>query len=90
MLVMTRGINDRVADDTTFAKRVTEGIARFTRRDWGDVGEEDWSTNAENIQSLLDGGGGFVLASYEGENGLDKFWIIRDAQATTVLFPSEY
>ena len=90
MLAMTRGINDRVADDTAFAKRVTEGIARFTRRDWGDVSEEDWSTNAENIQSLLDGGGGMVLASYAGENGLDKFWIIRDSQATTVLFPSEY
>ena len=90
MLVMTRGINDRVADDNTFARRVTEGVARFARKDWGDVSEDDWVTNAENIESLSGGGGGFVLASYEGENGLDKFWIIRDTQATTVLFPSEY
>ena len=90
MLVMTRDINNRVADDTAFAKRVTEGIARFARKDWGDVCEEDWSSNTENMQSLNDGNGGMVLASYEGTNGLDKVWIIRDAQATTVLFPSEY
>jgi len=88
MLVMTKGINNRISDDTNFAKRVTDGLARFARRDWGDVSEIDWVTNDEHSDHVKDGER--VMASYEDEQGLNKFWIIRDEQATTVLFPSEY
>ena len=90
MLVMTRGINDRVATDTDFAKRVSKSVGRFMQRDWGDVAGEDWVTNAENYESLEGGGGGMVLASYLDDKGMDKICIIRDTEAITVLYPSEY
>lgn len=34
-LLMTRGVNDRVADDTQFAKFVIESLRRHARGDWG-------------------------------------------------------
>ena len=86
MLVMNRGVNDRVAGDVGFAKLVTDSIARFARRDWGDDVEGD--DRRENDWSIDNGAR--VLAGY-GE-GDDRVWIIREADgsATTVLFPSEY
>ena len=86
--VFTQGINEKVATDTSFAKAVTSGLARFIRRDWGDVDDFDRNRNEENRDSLDSGGYGMILASYG--TGQDKFWIIRNLEATTVLFPSEY
>ena len=85
MLVMTRGVNDRVAGDVGFAKLVTDSIARFARRDWGEMADEDIKANDWSIDN-----GARVLAGY-GE-GDDRVWIIREADgsATTILFPSEY
>jgi hypothetical protein len=85
MLVMTRGVNDRVAVDTGFGKHVTKSIVRFTRRDWGEICDEDRNANEWAATN-----GARILASY-GE-GDDRVWIIREADgsATTVLFPSEY
>ena len=85
MLVMTRGVNDRVALDTSFAKLVTDSITRFVWRDWGEMCDEDTKGNDWAIDN-----GARVLAAYGAEP--DKVWIIRehDGSATTVLFPSEY
>jgi len=85
-LVMTRGVNDLVADDEAFAKFVTESLARHVKGDWGELGDED---KAENGLSLKEGFR--ILSAYEfGE--LPKIWIIteRDRSATTILFPDEY
>ncbi len=87
-MLLTKDINKRVAEDTEFAKAVSAGIARFLQGDWGDVDSEDRKTNDINKQSLQTSGSGFTLGSYGA--GTDKFWIIEDGQATTVLFPSEY
>lgn len=85
-LVMTRGVNDRVADDTEFAKFVHESMARHARGDWGDLGEED---KKENELSLREG---FRLLSAYEKPPLPKIWVITEADrsVTTVLFPSEY
>ena len=85
MLTMTRGMNDRVATDLSFAKHVTDSFLRFARRDWGEMADEDIKANDWSVDN-----GARVLAGYgEGE---DRIWIIRehDASVTTVLFPSEY
>ena len=34
-LMMTRGVNDKVAEDTEFARFVTESLKRHARGDWG-------------------------------------------------------
>ena len=85
MLVLTRGVNDRVAVDEDLAKHVVQSIARFRRRDWGEMCDEDRTANDWSIDN-----GERVLSAY-GE-GDSKVWIIRehDGRATTVLFPSEY
>ena len=85
-LVWTRGVNDRIADDTPFAKMVMNSLRRHATGDWGSVPEEDKETND---QALKDGDR--LLSAYEAE-GLPRIWIITewDRSVTTVLFPDEY
>jgi len=85
-LVMTRGVNDRVADDTEFAKFVTESLGRHAKGDWGDLCQEDKKENDFSLKK------GFRLLSAYERDGLPKIWIITEADksVTTVLFPDEY
>ena len=85
MTVFTMGVNEKVATDTAFAKHVTHSYARFLRRDWGEMCDEDRNATDWSIDN-----GERVLAAY-GEDD-DKVWIIRehDGSATTIMFPSEY
>lgn len=85
-LAFTRGVNDRVADVTEFAKFVTVSLSRHLTGDWGDLGAEDKATNEEALRE------GFRLFSaYTDQAGI-KIWIITEADrsATTVLYPDEY
>jgi len=85
-LVMTRGVNDKVADDTQFAKFVIESLGRHAKGDWGDLSQEDKQENELSLKK------GFRLLSAYERNGLPKIWIITEADrsVTTVLFPDEY
>ncbi len=85
-LLMTKGVNDQVAENTDFAKFVTESLARHRKGDWGTLSEED---KQENELSLKEG---FRLLSAYESRDLPKIWIIteRDRSATTILFPDEY
>jgi len=84
-IVATAGINNRIADDVSFAKHVTDALGRFVRNDWGDMCDEDRQMNDEALKTKMR-----ILASY-GE-GDDKVWIIKDAYdgPTTILYPDEY
>lgn len=85
-MVMTRGVSDRVADDTEFSKFVIESMGRHARGDWGDLCEEDRKANDSALKD-----GDRLLSAYEKE-GLPKLWIITesDRSVTTCLFPEEY
>ena len=85
-LLMTRGVNDLVAEDEAFAKFVTGSLTRHRRGDWGNLTDED---KQENELSLKEGYR--LLSAYESK-GLPKIWIITEADrsATTILFPDEY
>ena len=85
-LVMTRGVNNQVADDVAFTKFVMESLTRHRMGDWGKLGDED---KQENELSLKEG---YRLLSAYKTDGLPKIWIITEADrsATTVLFPEEY
>jgi len=85
--MMTAGVNDQVADDSKFAKFVTESLARHATGDWGDMSQED---KAENDLALK-AGDLRIFSAYE-KPGLPKVWIITEADrsATTILFPDEY
>ena len=86
-LIMTRGVNDRIAEDAGFAKFALASLRRHIRGDWGDMGPED---KAANDQAVKDGDSR-IFSAYE-HPGLPKIWIITEADrsATTTLFPDEY
>ena len=94
-LVFTAGVNDRIADDSEFAKHVYASLLRFNRGDWGDTDAGDAKQNDATLESLNgpDGWYGMILAAY---NTPVKIWISRQTtdedgtQSITVLFPSEY
>jgi hypothetical protein len=82
---MTRGINDRVADDEKFAKFVYDSLKRHANDDWGDLCKEDKQENELSLNQ------GFrILSAYQHERY--KIWIITEADrsVTTILFPEEY
>jgi len=85
-LVMTRGVNDRVAQDAKFAKFVMDSLKRHASGDWGNLSAED---KAENEGALEEGLR--LFSAYESP-GLPRIWIITEADrsATTILFPEEY
>ena len=85
-LVMTRGVNDKIADDAKFSKFVIESLGRHAKGDWGDLGQEDKQENELSLKK------GFRLLSAYERADLPKIWIITEADrsVTTVLFPDEY
>ena len=85
-LVMTRGVNDRVAEDSEFAKFVLQSLRRHIQRDWGDLDKDDKKENELSLKQ------GFRLLSSYKHPTLPKIWIITEADrsATTILYPSEY
>ena len=80
-LLMTRGINDLVAEDETFAKFVINSLTRHCRGDWGNLTDED---KQENELSLKEGYR--LLSAYEAE-GLPKIWIITEAGQVSDNYP---
>ena len=85
-LVMTCGVNDRIADGTAFAGFVVRSLKRHAGGDWGDLCDEDKKENEFALNKRLR-----LFSAYEAD-GLPKIWIITEADrsVTTVLFPDEY
>jgi len=84
---MTRGINDRLCDDSEFSRFVVASLNRHSQCDWGEMSIED---KAANDVAFKDAEGRIFSAFTASDN--TKIWIITedDRSATTVLFPSEY
>ena len=84
-IVWTRGVNDRVAVDTSFSLFVWESLKRYANCDWGELSTEDKKENDFSLEKHLR-----LLSSYQHKD--IKIWIITEADrsVTTVLFPSEY
>jgi len=85
-IVMTRGVNDLVAENAEFSQFVVESFRRHASGDWGDLPPEDKRENEYALDKRLR-----LLSAYE-KPPLRKIWIITEADrsATTILFPEEY
>jgi hypothetical protein len=83
--VWTRGVNDLVAVDSSFAKFVMDSLKRHANCDWGDLSDEDKRENDLSLDKGLR-----LFSAYK--QGKFKIWIITEADrsATTILFPEEY
>ena len=86
--VMTRGVNDKIAEDSKFSKFVLGSMQRHAAGDWGDMEKEDLKANEDALMT----GEARLFSAYEPGNELPKIWIITewDRSVTTVLFPDEY
>ena len=87
-IVMTRAINDEVADCDRMAKVVIDALKRHADGDWGDLYESDKRANDDAVLN-----GDRILSAYKtGRTDDEKIWIIteHDRSVTTVLFPYEY
>jgi len=84
-IVWTRGVNDRVAVDTSFSLFVLESLKRHSIGDWGNLSAEDKRENDFSLDKHLR-----LLSSYQYKD--IKIWIISEADrsVTTIIFPSEY
>ena len=85
-LVVTRGINDKIADDLKFSEFVLQSMRRHAAGDWGDLTKKDIEENENALEK------GFRLLSAYIKEEHPKIWIITEADrsVTTVLFPTEY
>ncbi len=84
-VVVTRAINNDIAESSKFAREVHTSLMRYASCDWGDTHPEDKPLNDEAVKH-----GDRILAAYETSQG--KIWIITewDRSATTILYPEEY
>ena len=85
-LVMTRGVNDLVADNGRFAAHVYLSLKRHLAGDWGNVCDEDRNANEQALKV------GDRLFSVYKKEGVPTIWIITefDRSVTTILLPDEY
>jgi hypothetical protein len=84
-VVCTRGVNDALADNASFAEFITGCLHRHASGDWGDMDEQD---RCENEYAI-----GRYLRLFSAYNYRDKkIWIITEADrsTTTILFSDEY
>lgn len=84
-VVVTRSINNEIADNSKFAEEIMQCLRRYASCDWGDTHKDDKPLNDEAVKN-----GERILAAYETSQG--KIWIITewDRSATTILYPEEY
>ena len=88
-IYFTRGINNKIADDSKFAKEIVSFIKFYCNHEWGDLCDDDKKMNEDAIKY-----GGRILAAYHTKDK-EKIYIITDDTlakewVTTVLFASEY
>jgi hypothetical protein len=84
-MLFTRGIFDKMAENSDFCLFVENSLKRHIDCDWGELENEDRELNNQALNNGLR-----LLSAYICNH--DKIWIINEADrsATTVLFPEEY
>lgn len=80
-------IDYRMRSDMRFYNFIAQSLARFIKRDWGYLDEEDREVNEQSIKD----GRGMILGSYRFKDE-ETVFIIRDdpsADFVTILYPEE-
>ena len=86
-MVVTAGVNERIADDDEFRTWIQECILKHSMGMWGDIDAQDVKENEFSLKKHLR-----LLSAYHYPTDNTKIWIITEADrsATTVLYPDEY
>lgn len=87
-IVITKGLAERMNEDTDFYLFIWVSLTRHANGDWGDICDEDKAVNEEALKD----GNRLVSKYLRKDHPNDKILIITEADrsVTTVLFPSEY
>ena len=90
-VVVTRGIDTAMEENSRFAAEVNLSLQRYIVKDWGDLSENDKQVNEDALQNPDNL---YLLAAYNTCEG--KIYIITNRitenageNGTTVCFPSE-
>ena len=86
-VVVTRAINDTIADSASFTNFIFRSLGRFMRKDWGDLCADDKQLNDDALET----GNDRLYARYNNNDGEDILIVTEwDRSYTTIMFRSEY
>ena len=85
-LVMTRTINDTIADSEDFSKEIMSVLRRYTSEDWGDLSLGDKQLN----DSAVNTGNDRILAAYRTTKSKVYISTEWDRSYTCIMFADEY
>ena len=90
-LVVTQGVNLKIADDPAFGLFVAQSIQHHRHGEWGELTPDDIALNDAAINPYPDKCDR-ILSAYTYPGDSTKILIITewDRSVTTVLFPDEY
>ena len=89
-MYLTKGINEKIANDLNFSQFVLNSMKRFNKLDWGELCEEDKALNDWALKHQQ----GRIVARYNHINEVDNIYIIgyylNGGIQIEILFCSEY
>lgn len=86
-VVMTRGVNDTIAESAQFSLFIVDSIRRYILCDWGEMPSEDARMNDSAVKNNDDR----IVARYNNEEYGNIYIITEyDRSVTTILFTDEY
>lgn len=85
--VVTRGVNETIAESAQFSQFIVSSIRRYVANDWGEMCSDDAQMNDRAVKNNDDR----IVARYNNEEYGDIYIITEwDRSATTILFVDEY
>lgn len=89
-MYMTRGINEKIANDPNFSTFILNSIQKFSSKDWGNICDEDKQLNDWALKYKE----GRIVARYNHINEVDNIYIIASffngKTQIEILFCDEY
>lgn len=86
-VVMTKGINNTIAESARFSRFIVNSFRRYIVCDWGEMHSEDAKMNDSAVKNDDDR----IVARYNNKEYGDIYIITEyDRSVTTILFTDEY
>ena len=84
-IFLTKGVQDSFHKDEEFAIQVLDGLAKFMKKDWGDIPDSDKDINKRQLETKDS-----VMGKYPTKLGNIYIIMEKGHEITTVLFTNEY
>ena len=84
-IFLTKGVQDSFHKDEEFAIQVLDGLARFMKKDWGDIPDSDKEINKRQMET-----NDSVIGKSPTKLGNIYITMETGHEITTILFTNEY